>query len=82
MSTVCKMPTLWDFFHKLDKKQNSAHYKSCCKGCLNKQLAWIPICGGNLDPADKILAETTRFQLAEKFSWVTFPIYLINLINT
>jgi hypothetical protein len=82
MSTASKMPTLWDFFHKSDEKQNSAHYKSYCKGCLDKQLARIPIPGGNLDPAEKILAETTRFQLGEKFSWVTFPIYLINLINT
>ena len=82
MSTVCKMTTLWDFFHKLDEKQDSAHYKSCCKGCLDKQSVWIPIPGGNLDPADKILAKITRFQLAEKISWVTFLIYLINLINT
>ena len=82
MSTARKMPTLWDFFHKSDEKQNSAHYKFYCKGCLDKQLAWIPIPGGNLDPAEKILAETTRFQLGEKFFWVTFPIYLINLINT
>ena len=69
MSTARKMPTLWDFFHKSDEKQNSAHYKSYCKGCLDKQLAQIPIPGGNLDPAEIILAETTRFQLGEKLSW-------------
>ena len=33
------MPTLWDFFHKSDEKQNSAHYKSYCKGCLDKD--WL-----------------------------------------
>jgi hypothetical protein len=67
MSTLHKMPTLWDFFHKLDEKQNSAHYKSYCKGCLDKELARIPTPGGNLDPAEKIIAETTHFQLGEEF---------------
>ena len=43
-----KMPTLWDFFYKLDEKQNSAHYKSYCKGCLDEELAGIPIPGDNL----------------------------------
>jgi hypothetical protein len=75
------MPTLWDFFHKSDEKQNSAHYKSYCKGCVDKELARIPIPGGNLDPAEKMLAKTTRFQLGEKFSWFQF-IYLIYSLNT
>ena len=57
------MPTLWDFFYKSDEKQNSAHYKSC-KGCLDEELAGIPIPGDNLDRA---VAKRSRFQLGEKF---------------
>jgi hypothetical protein len=55
------MPTLWNFFYDSDEKQNSAHYKSYCKGCLDKELVGIPIPGGNLDLVGKILAEMTRF---------------------
>ena len=62
-----KMPTLWDFFYKSDEKQNSAHYKSYCKGCLDEELAGIPIPGDNLDQAEQVLAERSRFQLGEKF---------------
>ena len=47
--------TLWDFFYKSDEKQNSAHYKSYCKGCLDEELAGIP--GDNLDRAEAILKE-------------------------
>ena len=56
------MPTLWNFFHKLDEKKNSANYKSYCKGCLDEKLARIPIPGDNLDPAEQVLAVQDTFR--------------------
>ena len=55
------------FFPKLDEKQNSAHYKSYCKGSLDEELAGIPISGDNLDQAEQVLAKRSCFQLGEKF---------------
>ena len=62
LSPSCKMPTLWDFFHKSDEKQNSAHYKSYCKDCLDEELARIPIPDVNLDPAEQVLAGQDTFR--------------------
>jgi hypothetical protein len=52
-------------------------HTSYCKGCLDKELARIPILGGNLDPSEKMLAD---FSLVRYFPGQTFPIYLTNLL--
>ena len=67
------MPTLWDFFHKSDEKQNSAHYKSYCKDCLDEELARIPIPDVNLDPAEQVLAGQDTFRW--RVHWVIFGLF-------
>ena len=59
--------SLWKYFHKSDKKQNSSHYFAYCKACVAHHVEILEMAAAaandvTLDAGTEMLATNQRFE--------------------